>query len=487
MFGAKRIAAIAALVAQLVFGAAFAQTPTAFTPNTKIDSAAVNAAFATKQDYGGPIKSTTTLTGTQAGPINVNQINCISQVNMGMSSSTAAWCLAIKNTANSGALTGSAGGINIEVDLTAPSGNATGGYYIPVGMLARATSGDGGTHTALTVTAGAAATALTVASIAGVKNGDFLQVILDTGIPFSTVVNGTPSGSIINVAPALPSQATSGNAIYDPKGVLQGAICQSEADAGAVNLAGNIGCTVAAYSVTGSSFYKKAGLTIEKDIPDQVHAQKWDEMLNLTAQSGGVDRSDYGIIVDEQSGDFPLNATSTVLKVGGASATTYTIANGVDLSSVNVTGYALRWFNSAGTFSFSGDGIGTLGRLLSLSGPSVQLQFRDTDGACTVPGALQRFTNDGTHLIWQVNTAGACDFSTGINAISVSALGAVVLNNVIQTPPMVVAALPSCASGSKGNRSFVSDATATTFLSAVAGSGSNNVPVVCDGTSWKIG
>lgn len=50
-----------------------------------------------------------------------------------------------------------------------------------------------------------------------------------------------------------------------------------------------------------------------------------------------------------------------------------------------------------------------------------------------------------------------------------------------------VAQLPSCASALKGARSFVTDASATTFLSTVAGSGANNVPVVCDGTNWKIG
>ena len=34
---------------------------------------------------------------------------------------------------------------------------------------------------------------------------------------------------------------------------------------------------------------------------------------------------------------------------------------------------------------------------------------------------------------------------------------------------------------------FVSDATATTFASTVAGSGANDVPVVCDRTNWIIG
>lgn len=39
----------------------------------------------------------------------------------------------------------------------------------------------------------------------------------------------------------------------------------------------------------------------------------------------------------------------------------------------------------------------------------------------------------------------------------------------------------------QGARAFVTDATATTFLSTVAGGGSDKVPVVYDGTNWVIG
>jgi len=53
--------------------------------------------------------------------------------------------------------------------------------------------------------------------------------------------------------------------------------------------------------------------------------------------------------------------------------------------------------------------------------------------------------------------------------------------------PTTVSGLPTCNAGAKGTHAFVTDATATTFLSVVAGSGSNNVPVVCNGTNWLIG
>jgi hypothetical protein len=55
------------------------------------------------------------------------------------------------------------------------------------------------------------------------------------------------------------------------------------------------------------------------------------------------------------------------------------------------------------------------------------------------------------------------------------------------TTPSLVSGLPSAATAGAGARAFVTDATATTFLSIVAGSGTNKVPVVSDGVHWLIG
>lgn len=56
------------------------------------------------------------------------------------------------------------------------------------------------------------------------------------------------------------------------------------------------------------------------------------------------------------------------------------------------------------------------------------------------------------------------------------------------TVPIVttVGGLPP-ANRNPGVRAFVTDATAITFLSVVAGGGANKVPVVSDGTAWRIG
>lgn len=53
------------------------------------------------------------------------------------------------------------------------------------------------------------------------------------------------------------------------------------------------------------------------------------------------------------------------------------------------------------------------------------------------------------------------------------------------TPALTVATLP--AAPVAGQRSFVTDANATTFASIVAGGGANKLPVTYDGTNWIIG
>lgn len=57
----------------------------------------------------------------------------------------------------------------------------------------------------------------------------------------------------------------------------------------------------------------------------------------------------------------------------------------------------------------------------------------------------------------------------------------------VKSASTVVASLPAAGTVGAGSRHFVTDATATTFLSTVAGGGANKVPVVSDGTNWLIG
>ena len=59
--------------------------------------------------------------------------------------------------------------------------------------------------------------------------------------------------------------------------------------------------------------------------------------------------------------------------------------------------------------------------------------------------------------------------------------------NYFYSTPIAVADLVSAATAGSGARAFVTNATATTFASVVAGGGANPVPVYSDGTNWRIG
>ena len=61
------------------------------------------------------------------------------------------------------------------------------------------------------------------------------------------------------------------------------------------------------------------------------------------------------------------------------------------------------------------------------------------------------------------------------------------LNQLDAAPNYTVATLPSAATAGAGARSFVTDASAPTFGSTVAGGGAVKVPVYSDGTNWKVG
>jgi len=74
--------------------------------------------------------------------------------------------------------------------------------------------------------------------------------------------------------------------------------------------------------------------------------------------------------------------------------------------------------------------------------------------------------------------------STATNEITIGSAS----QKVVRFPgTTTVSALPSASTVGAGARAFVTDATATTFASVVAGSGSNGVPVYSDGTNWRIG
>lgn len=81
---------------------------------------------------------------------------------------------------------------------------------------------------------------------------------------------------------------------------------------------------------------------------------------------------------------------------------------------------------------------------------------------------------------YSLDVAGAVLLESTLN-VSAAITGATTIASHVYT----VGTLPTV--GTAGRRAFVSDATATTFASIVAGTGANRVPVYDDGTNWRIG
>ena len=77
--------------------------------------------------------------------------------------------------------------------------------------------------------------------------------------------------------------------------------------------------------------------------------------------------------------------------------------------------------------------------------------------------------------------------SEGLLGVGVTPTASLHTFGAIRHATYTVAGLPSASASGAGARAAVTNATATTFNSIVAGGGSNFVPVISDGTNWRIG
>lgn len=151
-------------------------------------------------------------------------------------------------------------------------------------------------------------------------------------------------------------------------------------------------------------------------------------------------------------------AAGTSLALGGATIGTNALA---------VTGTAL-YSSSVSALSF----VGTAGGSAWLSSTNGTMGF-----------------SAATNLQWS-STASA----TGTADLFVTRLGAGILRARAASSAAAsfslgvytVATLPAAATIGAGSDAYVSDATATTARSTVAGGGANFVKVMCDGTNWLI-
>jgi hypothetical protein len=168
------------------------------------------------------------------------------------------------------------------------------------------------------------------------------------------------------------------------------------------------------------------------------------EKIGFSSPAGNT-RADATVLFSLIAGKY----SRTVISV--TEAGTLTLAQGIDLAGAT----AGLSFNSAG-------GLGITATQWRMVNATVGIGTSATSGEVEVNN----------------NTQGQVrDFSA--RAIRAS--------DYVKTTAKTVATLPVASTAGAGARSFVTDATATTFLSTVAGGGANPVPVVSDGTNWLIG
>ena len=168
---------------------------------------------------------------------------------------------------------------------------------------------------------------------------------------------------------------------------------------------------------------------------------------------------------------------------------------------------SLRIFGSSPQFVFKETDIGNQHRFIASSGNffiqvmdndlsndgRLYLTGNNADDAATVEIRANTFNveNGNTSHLY-VNASGNVGIGTTTPSVAFEVNGSAIVqstmqvNNLIRQATKTVATLPTSGVFA-GDRSFVTDATSTTFASVVAGGGSNKVPVYYDGTDWRIG
>jgi hypothetical protein len=142
-----------------------------------------------------------------------------------------------------------------------------------------------------------------------------------------------------------------------------------------------------------------------------------------------------------------------------------------------------------GTYLISADGIVSAQRFTGTSGKTVLYDSGGFPGLALANNSNIYWESGGTvigsrNVGFVRSASGQIGINDGTNG-STNWRDLIVRN--VCTAATTVAGLPAAATAGAGARAFVTDASATTFLSTVAGGGANKVPVVSDGTNWLIG
>lgn len=207
---------------------------------------------------------------------------------------------------------------------------------------------------------------------------------------------------------------------------------------------------------------------------------------NTTTKTGEVDGLNIFL---RQGGSDAAGILSNIGATNGFACTGESYTFDADAAGAPVKAVNLQWGVANGR-----DGLffGYLAQAATGTGLTAAFSARET-GTATWANAYEYINAAGTTLWYVRGSDGAIvggsvqprvDAGADLGSNSFRFNAAYVRQ--VRFSPFTVSQLPSAASNA-GLRAFVSDATATTFASIVAGGGANNVPVYSDGTNWRIG
>ena len=194
---------------------------------------------------------------------------------------------------------------------------------------------------------------------------------------------------------------------------------------------------------------------------------------NPTNAAVSLEIDNIGNGTDSNNSRIILDLVGDRQNSGGA---THEIARAVRIGPAHATAAATRFKKGIELYLSDFDcGFDTSTATFSTGGPSYRLSINQFVSFTASNDRTLGYTSSG--LAYKVS---------GATVFNASDDGIVYAQYRYRQTPVTVASLPT-TSLAVGDRMFVTDATATTFASIVAGGGSSKVPVYYDGTNWRIG
>lgn len=315
----------------------------------------------------------------------------------------------------------------------------------------------------------------------GFSDGAWVPVTFSTGLTVGTT----------NVA-----GGTSGRLLMNNAGVL-GELALGTDVATALGNAINASGGVLTYSLIGTSGTK---------IPLLNAANTWSGTQTFTDsiivnKSGQSETGGLAVLTDPANAGVRAlflipPADGTRIYLGKSGQTAYV------LNMAYCTGFesfpsSISRVGSLGITLFGG---GSINLDADYSSGAVNVSTTTTSGVLRINNTFTASTNyEGLELGWSSNVAhlwtikgsgggSARDLVLGRDGATKITIGATTTDHAqpVKLPSYIVSGLPSASTCGAGSMAFVTDATATTAYSTVAGGGSNKVLVISDGTNWII-